>query len=96
LLPWLNHFLAIVRRACGEFEKRAGEVKTKRGAKSALVEAALESYLGDFTLADVERACPGVSRDLVRRMLWQKQKDGRLECLNRGPGATWRKKVKIT
>jgi Fic family protein len=96
LLPWLNHFLAIVRRGYGEFEKRAGDVKSKRGAKSALIEAALESFLGDFTLADIERACPGVSRDLIRRLLWQKQKDGLLECLNRGPGAVWRKKVKFT
>jgi hypothetical protein len=95
-LPWLNHFLAIGRRGYGEFEKRAGDVKSKRGAKSALVEAALESFLGDFTLADIERACPGVSRDLIRRLLWQKQKDGLLECLNRGPGAVWRKKVKFT
>ena len=96
LLPWLNHFLAIVRRAYGEFEQRSGDVKSKRGAKSALVEAALASFLGDFTLADLERACPGVSRDLIRRLLWQHQKDGRLECLNRGPGAVWRKKVKFT
>lgn len=96
LLPWLNHFLAIIRRAYGEFEQRSGEVKSKRGAKSALVEAALASFLSDFTLADLERACPGVSRDLIRRLLWQHQKDGQLECLNRGPGAVWRKKVKFT
>ena len=43
LLPWLNHFLAIVRRGYSEFEKRAGDVKTRRGAKSALV-AALRDY----------------------------------------------------
>ncbi len=95
-LPWLNHFLAIIRRGYAEFEKRAGDVKSKRGAKSALIEAALEAFLGDFTLADLERACPGVSRDLIRRLLWQKQRAGLLECLNRGPGAVWRKKVKFT
>jgi hypothetical protein len=95
-LPWLNYFLAIVRRGYTELEQRAGEAKSRRGAKSALVESALESFPGDFTLADVEGACPGVSRDLIRRLLWQRQKAGQLECLNRGPGAVWRKKVKIT
>ena len=71
-------------------------MKSKRGAKSGLVEAALASFIGDFTLADLERACPGVSRDLIRRLLWQRQTVGELECLNRGPGAVWRKKMKFT
>ena len=91
--PWLNFFLAIIRRGYGEFEQRAGDVKSKRGAKSALVVAAIASFPSDFTLAEVERACPGVSRDLIRRLLWQGQKAGELQCLNRGPGAIWQKKV---
>jgi Fic family protein len=33
LLPWLNHFLAIARRAYGEFERRAGEVKPRAGQR---------------------------------------------------------------
>ena len=35
----------------------------------ATVEAAIAGYPGDFTLADLERSCPGVSRDMVRRVL---------------------------
>lgn len=92
LLPWLNYFLGVLRRAYREFEERAGQVKTPRGAKTALVEAAIEVFPGDFTLADVERACPGVSRDMVRLVLRDMQKNGRVSCLGRGPGATWRKK----
>lgn len=45
------------------------------------------------TLAELGRACPGLSRDLIRRILRQRQKAGEPECLNRGPGAVWRKKV---
>jgi hypothetical protein len=33
LTPWLNFFLAIIRRACAEFEQRAGQIKSPRGAK---------------------------------------------------------------
>ena len=36
LLPWLNYFLAIVRRAYVQFEERAGEIKSPKGAKSTL------------------------------------------------------------
>jgi Fic family protein len=92
LLPWLNYFLAILRRAYREFEERVGQVRTPRGAKAALVEAALDAFPGEFTLADLERASPGVSRDMVRRVLRQLQKAGKVVCLGRGPGASWRKK----
>jgi Fic family protein len=92
LVPWLNYFLGVVRRAYREFEQRAGQVKTPRGAKTALVEAAISGFPGDFTLANLERACPGVSRDMIRRVLRDKQKAGTVTCLGRGPGAVWRKK----
>jgi hypothetical protein len=92
LVPRLNYFLGVVRRAYREFEERAGQVKTARGAKTALVEAAIGGFPGDFTLSTLERACPGVSRDMIRRVLRDKQKAGGVTCLGRGPGAVWRKK----
>jgi len=92
LLPWLNYFLGVIRRAYREFEERTGQVKTPRGAKTALVAAAVEGFRGDFTLAQLERACPGVSRDMVRRVLRDFQRAGRVVCLGRGPGASWRRK----
>lgn len=92
LLPWLNYFLTIIRRAYRELEDRAGNVKSPRGAKTALVAAAIDSFPGDFRLAELEHACPGVSRDMVRRVLRELQKSGKVACLGRGPGAAWRKK----
>ena len=92
LVPWLNYFLGVLRRAYREFEQRAGEVKSPRGAKTILVETAIDGFPGEFTLAELERACPGVSRDMVRRVLRQLQKKGRVACLGRGPSAHWRRK----
>jgi Fic family protein len=92
ILPWLNYFAAVIRRAYREFEHRAGDVKTPRGAKTALVTAAIDAFPGDFTLTDIERACPGVSRDMVRRVLMGLRRLGKVACLGRGPGAAWRKK----
>src|SRR5438128_4630781 len=92
LLPWLNYFLAIVRRAYVQFEERAGQVKSPRGAKTALIEASIAGFVGPFGLSDVERACPGVSRDMIRRVLQEMQRNGKIECLGKGRTAKWQKK----
>lgn len=92
LLPWLNYFLAVVRRAYVQFEDRAGQVQSPRGSKTALIEASITARDGNFGLADIERACPGVSRDMIRRVLQALQKSGKIECLGRGRSAEWRKK----
>ena len=47
----------------------------------------------DAPLTDLERACPGVSRDMIRLRLRDLKAAGRVECLGRGPGAKWRKRV---
>ncbi len=91
-LPWLDHLLAIVRRACVEFQDRAGQVKERRGAKTELVEHAIRNFAGDFSVADLERVCPGVSRDMIRHLLGELKAVHRIECLGRGPGAKWRNK----
>lgn len=92
LVPWLNDFLSIVRRGYHLFEERAGEVKAERGAKTALVTAAVDAAGGAFTLAQLESRCPGVSRDMVRRVLRDLKARGRLVYLGRGPGAAWQRK----
>ncbi len=93
LLPWLNYFLAVLRRAYVQFEERAGQVRAPKGSKTALVEAAIDGAVGTFTLADLERACPGVSRDTIRRVLHKMQRAGAVECLGRGPGSRWQKRM---
>jgi len=90
--PFVNYILFVLKAAYKEFEERLGQTKSPRGAKTDLIEATVEKATGEFTLANIERACPGVSRDMIRRVLRSKQADGRVECLGRGPGAVWRKK----
>ncbi|MDP2683347.1 MAG: hypothetical protein Q8P28_11245 [Deltaproteobacteria bacterium] len=46
----------------------------------------------DFTVADIEKKCPAVSRDMIRTVLKSMQKAGEVECVGRGPGALWKKK----
>ncbi|MCI1278945.1 MAG: Fic family protein [Nitrospira sp.] len=90
LLPWLNHFLSILRRAYGEFERRAGEIKAPRGAKAGLVLAAIREQVGEFRLADIEQACPGVGREWIRSLLTELKAAGEATCQGKGPAARWR------
>ncbi len=90
--PYINYVLFILKSAYREFEERLGKTAAPRGAKTEMVENAVSKFDGEFTLSALERACPGVSRDMVRRVLRELQRAGRVECLGRGPGAAWRKK----
>lgn len=93
--PWpaMNFLLYILTRACKEFEERVGQMASPRGAKTEMVEHAIETISGVFGIADLERLCPGVSRDMIRLLLRDLKARGLIECLGRGPGAKWRKRV---
>jgi Fic family protein len=92
--PWplINFLLYILKLAYGEFERRIGQTASPKGAKTEMIEAAIKSIKGTFSINDLERACPGVSRDMVRRVLRQLKQRGEVEVLGRGPGALWQKK----
>ena len=92
--PWayINYLLFVLKTAYREFEERLGRTRSPRGAKTEMVEAAINAMGQEFTLNALERVCPGVSRDMIRRVLRHLQQAGRVECLGRGPGAAWRKR----
>jgi Fic family protein len=91
--PTMNFLLYILTRACKEFEERVGRMASPRGAKTEMVEHAIETINGEFGITDLERLCPGVSRDIIRLLLLDLKAAGRVECLGRGAGAKWRKRV---
>ncbi len=95
--PWphINYLLFILKNAYHEFEEQLEKTKSPRGSKTDLVKRAIELFSGEFSLSELERACPGVSRDMIRRILKQEQKAGQIECLGRGPGAAWQKRGTI-
>jgi len=90
--PFINYALSILKMAYREFAERVGEVKSPRGSKTDLVLAAMNRFTGEFTVSQLEQACPGVSRDMVRRVLREQQSVNAIECLGRGPAARWKKK----
>lgn len=89
--PYINFVWFILKAAYREFEIRVGKIEAPRGSKTEMVLSALSRLPLEFTLAQLEQASPGVSREMVRRVLNQ-QKGKSVECIGRGPGAKWTKK----
>lgn len=92
LKPWWEYSLGILIRAYKEFEERVGKITQARGAKTAMIEEALASLPGTFTLSDLERACPSVSRDMIRVVLNRLRQERKVRCLGTGRGARWAKR----
>jgi Fic family protein len=90
--PWptMNFLLFTLTQACKEFAQRVGQVKAPRGAKTALIQAAVEAQPGPFRVSDIQHACPGVSLDMIRRVL-KDLRGTKVECLGRGQNAQWRR-----
>ncbi len=90
---WLNYFLGMILSAYKEFEERASHLKPGRGSKTAFVVDAIEKELGEFSISDIQRACPNVSRVMVKKVLFQMQKDKKIKSLGKGQSAKWKRMV---
>lgn len=87
--PFINYVLWILKEAYQEFEQRAGDTAEPLGAKEELVRRAIYRREGNFRVADLERACPGVGRDWIRTILRQMKLAGELRSFGHGAGARW-------
>ncbi len=92
-IPWFNYFLGTVLAAYKEFEERAANIKPERGVKTAFLMKAINGQQGEFSISDIERACPTVSRVMIKKVLFQMQKDKKIKCLGRGQSAKWKRMV---
>lgn len=53
---------------------------------------AIRSLPDGFRIADLERLCPNVTRDMLRVVINKLKKKGELRCEEAGPGAVSRKR----
>jgi len=90
--PWWEYFLGIILSAYSELEERVGLIAKGRGAKTNLVQSAVDHMPSIFGISDIERACPTVGRDMIRVVLNDLRKLGKLRCTGAGRGAKWSKK----
>ena len=88
IVPWWNYFLTIVRRAYGQFAEKFESAGPATG-KSQIVRQTALALTEPFTLADVAAAVPGISAPLIKKMLAELRREGRLTLEGRGRGARW-------
>jgi len=89
LVPWLEYSHGVLIAAYLEFEQRVGQMGSGRGAKSEMVTECIRHMPQTFRYADVERACPGVSRPTIVRVLGALRDAGEIRCIKGGRDARW-------
>jgi Fic family protein len=88
--PWTEYFIGTLLAAYSNFEGQFGRISKGRGSKTDTVKNAVGGFIADFTIQDVERACPMVGRDLIRRVLGELRVAGSIVPIGKGRGAKWR------
>jgi len=91
LTPWTEYLLGTITAAYRQFEDRVAETSSARGAKTKLIDAAIDGAIGDFTAQEILAKCPTASVDLVRQILKRRKALGEVESLGRGRFARWRR-----
>jgi len=91
ILPWLYYFLGNINSAYKEFEQRTGYIKSPKGAKTEIIREVVNNQLGEFSISDIERLCLNVSRDMIRIVFRQLQKEKKIICLGKGQSAKWKR-----
>ncbi|BCT67015.1 hypothetical protein [Nitrosospira sp. NRS527] len=66
-------------RAYREFEERVGTMERGRGSKGDRVRTEVLGRSLPFSISEIEEACPGVSRDMVRLVLRAMKAEGLIE-----------------
>jgi Fic family protein len=75
ITPWMDYFWGALLRAYKEFEERVRAEILKRQLP--------------FSISEVEEACPGISRDMVRVILRAMKTEGLIEPTGKGRAAKW-------
>jgi Fic family protein len=88
IIPWWNYFLSTLRGAYKEFQHQVESVEA-RPAKSDLVRQTVLGQLGPFTLADMVAQLPAASSQLIKKVLAEMKRAGRVRLTGRGRGANW-------
>ncbi|MCW0459416.1 hypothetical protein NB717_000484 [Xanthomonas sacchari] len=93
--PWLDYFWGELLRAYCEFEERVGTIDhgRGRGSKGDRVRAEVLGRSLPFSISEIDEACPGVSRDMVRLVLRVMKSEALIESTGKGRGAKWAKRV---
>lgn len=89
IMPWLNYFWGSLLCAYKEFEARVGTISTKKGGKSERTRDIILTMEIPFSISDIEKACPTISRDTIRNVLRSLRDEGLIKSTGKGRNAKW-------
>jgi Fic family protein len=89
IVPWWNYFLSTLRRAYTEFAEKMESAGPVSPGKAELVLQAIRSQVGPFMLADLRQQCPGVSVQLIKKVLLRLKREKKVRLQGRGRSAHW-------
>lgn len=89
VMPWMRYFHGILLKAYGEFAERVNKIDSGKGTKTDYVISVIEKKFSPFSITDIERDCPGVSRDMIRLVLRDLKKSGTILLQGKGRNAKW-------
>ncbi|MEG6617559.1 Fic family protein [Peptococcaceae bacterium 1198_IL3148] len=91
-IPFIDYSLGVLLSAYKEFEERVNLTENQRGTKTQMVRNIILHFRGDFTMREIEEACPNVSRPTIHRVLATLKNEDLVECIVPGRNARWRRK----
>ncbi len=90
--PWIEYFWGVMIKAYKEFEERVTHIKDTiggKGSKAEQIKFIIRKKIGPFSISDIEKACPGISRDWIRYVLRELRTKGELQSIGVGRGSKW-------
>lgn len=87
--PWISYFWGVLIRAYKELDERVGTAQSSKGSKTARVTETIMSFPGEFSISDLEKTCPTVSRDMIRVVLRQLKEENIISVQRRGRASKW-------
>ncbi len=74
-----------------EFEERVNLAEKQRGTKANLVMETILRLQEEFSIQEIELACPNVSRPTIHRLLAVLKNEGMVDCIVPGRHARWKR-----
>jgi Fic family protein len=88
-MPWTRYSWGVLLRAYQQLENRVGTIREGRGAKAEIVRSVVLGRALPFSISELAKECPGVSRPTIRRVLGALRAEGVIEVRGHGAGARW-------
>ena len=91
--PWLEYFWGILIRSYKELDTKVAIVKkttNSRGHKTAQIRLAVSNKIKLFSISDIEKDCPEISRAMIRRVLRQLRDEEKIYSQGLGRNAQWK------